>query len=161
MTVCMEVAANRGGSIRTVCVSFMRNPILVAMLLGLIVNISDIALHEGIATFATFAGRAAPPASLFALGVTLANSRLFPLDAPASATTVIKIFVHPLLVWTMVGWAGDLDQIWTSTVHLMAAGPCGAMPFVLALQYRVKADSVGLAIIYSTLASLVTLSIIG
>jgi len=34
------------------------------------------------------------------------------------------------------------------------------MPFVLALQYKVRAESIGIAIIYSTIASLFTLSII-
>lgn len=160
MTACMEIVSNRGKSMSTVFSSFVRNPVLVAMALGLIVNILGIELHDGVATFTSFAGKAAPPASLFALGVILAGSRFLPLDAPASIVTLIKIIVHPLLLWGLLGWAGDLNPIWTSTVHLTAAGPCGAMPFVLALQYRVRADSVGLAIVYSTIASLVTLSII-
>lgn len=160
MTVCMEVVSNRGGSLTSVFSSFMRNPVLIAMLIGLIVNIVGVELHDGVATFTSFAGRAAPPASLFALGVTLAGSRFLPLDAPASLVTLIKIVVHPLLVWGLLGWAGNLDPVWTSTVHLTAAGPCGAMPFVLALQYRVRADSIGMALVYSTVASLVTLSII-
>ena len=42
---------------------------------------------------------------------------------------------------------------------LTSAGPCGAMPFVLAVQYRVNPDSIGLAIVYSTLLSLLTLAL--
>lgn len=160
MTVCMEIVSNRGGSVASVLSSFVRNPVLLAMLLGLCVNVVGIEFHEGVATFTSFAGKAAPPTSLFALGVTLAGSRLWPLDGPASFTTLMKIVVHPLLVWALLGWAGTLDQLWTTTVHFIAAGPCGAMPFVLALQYRVRAESIGLAIVYSTVASLVTLSII-
>jgi predicted permease len=34
------------------------------------------------------------------------------------------------------------------------------MPFVLALQYKIKADSIGMAIILSTVASLFTLSVL-
>ena len=160
MTVCMELVENRGKSIAAVFYSLLRNPVLMAMLLGMIINIAGVELHGGIHTFASFAGKAAPPASLFALGVTLARSRLLPLDGPALLVTAIKIVIHPLLVWWLLGWVGELEQIWTATIHLTAAGPCGAMPFVLALQYKVRADSIGLAIVYSTMASLVTLSIL-
>jgi malonate transporter len=160
MIVCMEIVSNRKGSAAAVLFSFLRNPVLAAMMLGLAVNILGIQLHEGVATFTSFAGKAAPPASLFALGVTLAGSRFFPLDGPASIITLIKIIAHPLLVMCLLAGAGDMNPIWTSTVQYTAAGPCGAMPFVLALQYKVRPDSIGLAIVYSTVASLVTLSII-
>lgn len=160
MTMCMEVVAHRGQSAGKVFLSFVRNPVLIAMTVALIINALGFELHEGVETFTSFAGHAAPPVSLFALGVILAQRRFLPLDSGALVITLIKIIVHPLLVWCLFSWAGGHDPVWAPTIQLTAAAPCGAMPFVLALQYRVKADSIGLAIVYSTIASLITLSII-
>ena len=74
--------------------------------------------------------------------------------------TGLKIIVHPLLAWFLFAGYVDIDPLWRNPALLVAAGPCGAMPFVLAMQYRVRAESIGLAIIYSTVASLFTLSLL-
>ena len=42
---------------------------------------------------------------------------------------------------------------------LVAAGPAGAMPFVLAVQYKVPVAAIARAILYSTLGSLVTVTV--
>jgi malonate transporter len=156
----LEIASHRGESMLRVAQSFLKNPVLIAIFLGLLVNISGIALHPGIRTFTSFAGSAVAPAALFSLGIILAEAKLSRIDAPALLATTIKIVVHPILVWLLLSGVADLDQLWHDSVILTAAGPCGAMPFVLALQYKVRSESIGLAIIYSTVASLVTLSII-
>ncbi len=160
MIVGLEVVSHRGDSYLSVAASFLYNPILVAIALGLIVNILAIELHEGIETFITFAGKAAPPAALFSLGIIMAETRIGQVDSGALLVTAMKIIIHPLIIWLFFSWVANLDVTWSKTVLLTSAGPCGVMPFVLALQYKVKADSIGLAIVYSTVASLFTLSII-
>lgn len=160
MIVALEIISHGGESYLKVAGSFLRNPVLVGMALGLLVNIAGIDLHEGIETFISFAGKAAPPAALFSLGIIMAEARIFQIDGSALLVTALKIIVHPLIIWLFFSWFSDLDTTWSKTILLTSAGPCGAMPFVLALQYKVKADSIGLAIVYSTVASLLTLSII-
>ena len=49
---------------------------------------------------------------------------------------------------------------WDHLVLLVAAGPCGAMPFVIALQYGVRTEVIAKAILVSTILSLVSLSIL-
>lgn len=156
----LEFASHRGESRLKVARSFIRNPVLMAIGVGLAVNVLGLDVHAGIGTFTAFAGRAAAPAALFSLGIILAGTRIFHADLPALAVTVLKIFLHPLLAWLLFSRLGHIDQIWRDPAILVAAGPCGAMPFVLAMQYKIKAESIGLAIIYSTVASLITLSII-
>ena len=72
----------------------------------------------------------------------------------------MKIIVHPLVAWFLFTGIVEFEPVWRDPALLVAAGPCGAMPFVLAMQYKVRAESIGMAIIYSTVASLLTLSII-
>ncbi len=160
MVMALEVVAHRGDSYLKVAASFLRNPVLAAMALGLLLNLMDVKLHGGIETFVSFAGKAAAPAALFSLGVIMADVQVSRLDRAALTVTSMKTVVHPLLIWVFFSLLDNLDLTWTKTVLLSAAGPCGAMPFVLALQYKIKADSIGMAIIYSTVASLFTLSVL-
>jgi malonate transporter and related proteins len=160
MIMGLEIASHRGESLDKVAVSLLRNPVLIGVAFGLIFNIGSIDLHGGIVTFLAFAGKAAPPAALFSLGIIVSGLRISRIDHGALLVTAMKIVIHPLVLWLLFLMTGSLDGYWTKSSLLTAAGPCGAMPFVLALQYRVKADSIGAAIIYSTVTSLITLSII-
>lgn len=160
MIMGLEIAAHRGDSLDKVVVSLLRNPVLMGMVLGLVFNLASIDLHDGIDTFLTFSGKAAAPAALFSLGIIISDIRVSRVDHGALLVTVIKIVIHPLILWLLFRMTGSLEGSWSKTSLLAAAGPCGAMPFVLALQYKIKADSIGAAIIYSTAASLITLSII-
>lgn len=160
MIMGFEIASHRGESLSRVAASMLRNPVLMGVALGLVFNIGSINLHGGIDTFLAFAGKAAAPAALFSLGIIISEFRISRIDHGALLVTAIKIVVHPLVLWLLFLMTGSLDGYWSKTSLLAAAGPCGAMPFVLALQYQVKADSIGAAIIYSTAASLITLSVI-
>lgn len=160
MIMGLEIASHRGESLFAVAASLLRNPVLLGMTLGLVFNIGSIDLHAGIDTFLAFAGKAAAPAALFSLGIIISEVRVGRLDRGALLVTAMKIVVHPLVLWPLFLMTGSLDGYWGKTSLLAAAGPCGAMPFVLALQYKIKADSIGAAIIYSTVASLLTLSVI-
>lgn len=160
MVMALEVVAHRGDSYLRVGASFLRNPVLGAMALGLAVNLMDLDLHDGVNTFLSFTGKAAAPAALFSLGVIIADVKISRVDSAALVVTAMKTIVHPLSIWLLISLLGSLDPDWSKTALLTAAGPCGAMPFVLALQYKIKADSIGTAIIYSTIASLVTISVL-
>ena len=159
-TIGLEIASNRSQPWWRVATSFAKNPILMAIAAGLIVNGTGISLHAGITTFTNFVGSAAAPAALFSLGVILAQGSLFTLDYRAFAVTGFKIILHPLLAAFFFYGFVVLDPQSVDTAVLVAAGPCGAMPFVLALQYGVRADSIGRAIVYSTIMSLLTLSVL-
>jgi predicted permease len=160
MIMGLEIVSRRGDSYLSVAASLLRNPVLAAMALGLIVNLLGLNLHGGIQTFLGFASKAAAPAALFSLGIIMSEVRSSRVDVAALLVTIMKIVAHPLALWLLFLLTGNLGKGWGRTMLLTAAGPCGAMPFVLALQYRIKADSIGVAIIYSTVASLLTLSII-
>ncbi len=158
MIMVLEMVAHRGDTYLKVAASFVRNPVLIAMVLGLSANFMELSMHKGVETFLSFAGSAAAPAALFSLGIIVANVKIQLLDSATLVVTGMKTVVHPLIVWILLFLLPGLDSDWSQTALVTAAGPCGAMPFVLALQYKIKADSIGMAIILSTLASLFTLS---
>ena len=135
-----------------------KNPMLIAIFLGLACNLLAVPFHDGVITFLKFTGAAAAPASLFALGIILANSSPFRLDTPAITVSALKLFAYPLLFFVMASSVGISSSPDWKPALLVAAGPCGAMPFVIAVQYKVPSGSIAKAIVYSTAVSLFTLA---
>jgi malonate transporter len=158
--VALELSAPGFRSGRKVLVLLLKHPLLLAIAAGSLVNLLGISLHDGIHTFSHFVGAAASPLALFALGIILASTATRGLDKMALSVIGLKVLLHPLLAWMLFSSAAALaNPAWTSSALLVAAGPCGAMPFVLALQYQVKVATIAKAVGYSTLISLVTLAL--
>jgi predicted permease len=105
------------------------------------------------------AGAAAAPASLFALGIMLANNPMRPIGVATWSVVAAKIVLHPALVFALAGLV-TLSPGWDDITLLVAAGPCGAMPFVIALQYGIRTETIAKAVLVSTLFSLLTLSVL-
>jgi hypothetical protein len=157
--VVLELSAPGGHSVRKVPALLLKHPMLQAITAGLLVNLLGLPLHDGINTFVQFVGAAASPIALFALGIILASTASRGFDKTALSIVGLKVIVHPLLAWLLLSGAATMaNPAWSSTALLVAAGPCGAMPFVLALQYKINAATIARAIGYSTLLSLVTLA---
>jgi predicted permease len=137
----LELAEHGLHSLRQVARKLLGHPLLLAIGTGLGVNLLGIPLHAGIMTFVGFAGAAAAPVALFALGVVLWSGGERRQDPAAGVIAALKVALHPLLAWALFGPLPALDPAWRGPALLVAAGPCGAMPFVLALQYRVPSST--------------------
>ncbi len=138
----------------------LKNPMTLSIVLGILVNLVGLPIHEGIRTYVNFAGAATAPAALFALGVILAHCNWKRVHAATLAIVGTKLVVHPALAFVFFGAAGVLWTDWSTPVLLTAAGPCGAMPFVIALQYGVPTDTIAKSILLSTVLSVFTLSVL-
>ncbi len=156
----LEIASHRDEPLWKVGRFFVRNPVLVAIFLGMTVNLTGIGVPAGVMTFCIFTGAAAAPAALFSLGVILATATGRGFDGAAGAITALKTLVHPMVAGLLYLVLGGELRLSGDASLLIAAGPCGAMPFVLALQYKIPSESIGRAIVYSTVASLVTLAVL-
>ena len=156
----MISSGSSAGTVRRVAGAFWRNPPVLAMVLGMGVLATGLTLPPGVAFFLDFLGDGAAPASLFALGVILAGRSGTPKTAAPMIVVGLKLAVLPVLFYLVAVRLLELPESLTAASVLTAAGPCGAMPFVLALQFGVKADTIARAILYSTLASLPVLSIL-
>ncbi|MBB5516347.1 hypothetical protein FHS89_002378 [Rubricella aquisinus] len=149
----------KAGSARPVAVMGMmlRNPALLAILAGIGVNIAAGLAPPGLFTFAEFVGQAAPPASLFALGIIMAAAKFWPIGGATVSVVAIKVIIHPMIAFGLF-WLMQTEVEWADILLLTAAGPCGAMPFVIGLQYGVKTDTIAKAILISTVLTLFTLA---
>lgn len=155
----MDLMQARNPSPYKVLGLLVRNPFLIASVLGMLAWAVKPLVPQGLFTFATFVGAAAPPTSLFALGIILANNPIHPIGAATWSVVAAKIAFHPVLVFAFASFT-TVPSEWGDMTLLVAAGPCGAMPFVIALQYGVNTETIAKAVIVSTLLSLLTLSIL-
>lgn len=137
----------------------IKNPFLIAATLGILAWAAAPMIPRGVFTYATFAGRAAPPAALFALGIILASNPIRPIGIATWSVVAAKIIIHPVMVFTLAGFV-TLAPDWDDITLLVAAGPCGAMPFVIALHYGIRIETIAKAVLVSTLFSLLSLSVL-
>ena len=101
----MEIAKSDGDSIvqvaMNVCKSMMKNALFVAILLGLLVNFSGIALPKALLDGTNMVATTALPAALFGMGGVLYQYRPEG-DFGAIAWVVgISLLVHPAIVWSL------------------------------------------------------------
>ena len=158
--VAMEILAKKSLSWLGVTRKIAANPMMIAMVSGMAVAVAGIELPEGINVYLDFTGGAAAPGALFALGIIL--SQQGPSRRPwlPVVVTGFKLVVHPLLAWLCVVTLLGIDPLVAKPSLLVAAGPCGTMSFVLALNYGVRLNSIARAILYTTVGSVVTMTIV-
>ncbi len=135
-----------------------RNPIIVAIVFGLAVNLGGLALPAPLATFVDFNGAAAPPLALFALGVVMSATSLR-IDGVVATFSAIKMVAFPLAVFTGLQLAAPGEPAKDLFVFV-AAGPAGAMAFTLALLHQVPHEAVGRLIIVTTVLTLASLAVL-
>ena len=157
----MEFMTNQIANAKKVASQLVQNPMIIAIVAGILINLSGVTLPSGMITFTDFTGAAAAPVALFALGILLARSSPWELEPVAIVVTLLQLAAFPALLWLgfqSMGIAGGGAGLWPESTLLVAAGPCGAMPFVLAMRYGVRPDAIAKAIVYSTTLSMFTLA---
>lgn len=154
--VTTDLMANRGGGPGPAMKRIVSNPVLIAIALGLVVNLLGLTVPEPVLTAMGFAGAGAAPLTLFALGVILSSHALMPTRL-IGTVAMLKLLAFPALVAGTV-WMVAAPTDWQTLFTLTAAGPSGAMAFSLALLYRVRTDSIAPVIIWTSLLSLLSLA---
>lgn len=157
----LEVIGGRpnGNSSYRLLRSFVRVPPVFGIAAGVIANLVGLPVTGGLDFFTQFVGETAAPVSLFGLGLILvARQDKSSLSVPA-AMTGLKLICMPIIAWLLlfVVFRGSPD--WVNPAMLVAAGPAGAMPYVLALQYQVPVALIARIIMISTVISLMTVTL--
>ncbi|MDW4497698.1 AEC family transporter [Sulfitobacter sp. D35] len=149
----------RGGrGPRAALASMAVNPVLIAILLAIAVNIAGLTVPAPLVTALDFAGSAAPPLTLLAVGVILSGSPLVPTPV-VLAISGMKLALFPVLVWVALAGVAPGDPAGAQFI-LNAAGPSGMMAFALALLHGVRSEAITQVIIWTSLISLIPLALL-
>jgi len=163
VTILLEASQGRaqpGQVLTDTLKSILKNPILMAAGLGLAYGQLDLGLPAVVDRTLSLMGQAGAPAALFALGATLAMQRVAGSRGPAAAIIGLKLFVHPLITWLLLGPAFDFEPIWANAGILIASLPVGLNVFIFAQRYQVEVEVASTAILVSTALSMVTVTVL-
>ena len=160
-TVLIEVARGRGGGAKSAMIQSAKgtakNPIIIAMVTGLIVAGLGLELPHMADDFLALLGAAGIPCALFALGAQLARFKFAGSLGPTGVILALKLAALPAVVW---GLAEALDLApEAEAVAILASGlPTGANVFILANRYLVYQAPVVSSVVASTVLSIGTIT---
>lgn len=162
----MLVQASRGGDgsrrqrVAKIFVDVLRNPIILGILVGFVVNVSGLEIWGGIRQVLGFLGDAAVPCALFAMGASLAGYPLTGDVAPAIALTTIKLVLHPLLVWFIAVPLMGLSGLAVSVAVVMASMPSAVNVYLFGARYDAAAGVAARTVLLTSVSSMVTIAVI-
>ncbi len=134
------------------------HPVILPIIVGLLWSFANWPLPTWFDQPLGFLASAAGPIMLVLMGAQLSKMQLVAHLRAAITFTVIKNFLHPLLVFAAC-WAVGLSPLYTAVAVTCAALPTGVNAFLFAQRYRTNEDTVTAATALSSIASLVSLTI--
>jgi predicted permease len=157
----VQADRDRTGSLssrlRTVVHDVVRNPIIVALLVGAVINVSGLPLWSPAASILDLLGQAAIPCALVALGGSLAGYDASGETGPVLLLTALKLVVHPLLVWIVAVPVLGLSGLPVSVAVLLAAMPSAVFVYLFGARYDAAANVAARTVLLTSVASFATL----
>jgi len=163
-TTIIEIGRGQGGkvlhSLPKTLGALLRNPLLLAIAAGFVTRL--LGWHSPIVIdgFLALLTGSAAPCALFALGATLAGFHIGGGIRETLFLTVMKLLVHPLLVWFLANEIFALAPIQTAVAVILAALPAGQNGFILAQRYATYVERSASAVLITTAISVVTASLL-
>lgn len=136
--VVLEAHGSTGrGALLTGLGRSLRNPIIIAALVGVALALLPVTLPEWALSPFQLVGAAAAPLALLMLGMSLSGTRTTASHAPVpdlALAVVLRTVVHPLLAWALGTWLG-LSEPALLGVVAMASLPTAQNVLVYAMRY--------------------------
>jgi malonate transporter and related proteins len=160
----VEVALQPKGAAGAVALrvtgSLVKNPMLIAPVLGALMSASGAGVPDGVDRFLKLLADAASPCALVSLGLFIAEKRAAPKWSVLTPLVVLKLLAQPLLTWVLAALVFRISPLLTAIAVLQAALPTGTGPFMLAEYYGRNSDSTANNVLVSTVVSIVKLSLL-
>jgi predicted permease len=137
--------------------SIFSHPIINATILGVLASAFKFNTPQLVDGFLQLISAAAPPAALFALGVTLGMRKLAGMGAEFPLIVVMKLFLHPAMAFAFLWVLGWHDMLWLSVALMMAALPTATNAYILASLFDRYIEGASSAVLVTTVISVITL----
>ena len=157
--ICVGVASwARSGGMAAVF-SVFKTPALLALVPALILNISGIESPTFLSRMSGLLGQAMIPVMLFTLGIQMAEIAKIKIDFNVFAASTVRLIGGPLLAVILVPLFG-LQGIERDAGILQAAMPSAVLASIIAMEYKLIPEFVTTTVLFSTLFSILTLTVI-
>jgi predicted permease len=151
--------ANRAKLAEEIARAAFLHPIVIATALGLVFLAIGIRLPGPLDAVVSLARHAAAPGALFVLGLALSFRPIGRVAPEMPAILAVKLVVHPVIVYLLLGWVGGFDRVWVSTAILLAALPPALDVLTLAGRYRVYGERASTTLLLAMATSVATVTI--
>ena len=147
------------GMLKTVGMGLIKNPMIMAMVAGLLCSSSGWALPVPATEFFDILGAAATPGALFAIGASLASKSAERISV-AGWLAFCKLILHPGAIAIAALLIFPVAPYPAAVLIAATALPVAGNIFILATHYNVAPTRVSTSILVSTVASVVTVSLV-
>jgi predicted permease len=153
------------GKLGGAVVKMLKHPVIPSIFAGLLwgelcAHVPGLATPVVIDRILQALAIAAPPCGLIMAGASLAHVGLKAHWQAATLATGLKLVLMPLVVWASGRYLFALDPLWLAVATLNAAMPAGSNVYMVAQLYRTGVGLATNAVVISTGASVVTLSVV-
>lgn len=143
----------------TVGLALLKNPMIVSISLGVLASANQVPIPGPVNAFLTLLGDAATPGALFVIGASLA-SKSAERVAVAGWFSFCKLILHPLAVAMAALFIFQIAPYAAGVMIAAASLPVAGNVYILAQHYGVAPARVSASILISTVASVVTVSLV-
>ncbi|MTD15264.1 AEC family transporter [Nakamurella sp. YIM 132087] len=162
----LDISTSGRVSRRQLLTQPIRNPLIIASLLGVVVAATGITLPEVVTAPLDILGGAAIPLVLMAFGMSLHGGRPLrpgPERVPTIVASVLKSLVMPVLAWALAALVFKLDPVTVRAVTVTAALPTAQNIYNFAAHYErgaVQARDAGLITTVAAVPVLILISLL-
>ncbi len=146
------------GSARQLWLGIVRNPLIIAILAGLMVNGLDINLPRLLRDSASYLGQMVLPLALICIGGALDLKRLRRFDKVVFTASCWKLLLSPLIA-CIIAWSLGVRGEAMAVLFLLAASPTATASFVMVQALGGNGHLAANIIVQTTLASLATVTL--
>ncbi|MET4218651.1 malonate transporter [Bradyrhizobium sp. LB14.3] len=151
--------ASAASLILPVLLDLSRNPIMLAIGLGLLWRLTGLGLHPVVDRTVELLAQAGSPAALIALGINLFRFEVKGEKLGILVMSALKLLAMPAAAFVLAKLL-DLPPLAAGVVVLFAAMPTGANAYIFAVQYQRLVNPVSGAVALGTLLAAVTLPVV-
>ena len=138
---------------------FFYNPLMLSVIFAFMFSFLKIDIFTPIDTTINLIASSATAVALIALGISLNIQSVGEQKGVLVFITVIKLILHPILIFFIFFYSEGIDPIWIKTAIVCASLPVAANVFVLASYYKTFSNESAAAITLTTVFSSVTVTI--
>lgn len=132
------------------------NPLILATVSGLLVNVLGLRLHPTLVNVLGKLGTASLALGLLCIGAGLTLAAIREHRALLAYLSAVKLLAFPALAWALASWL-DLTGLHAQVVLLFAALPTASSAYVLAARMGGKPAPVAVIVTVQTILSMITL----
>lgn len=154
-----SVFTHKGGGIKSTLFAIIKNPLIVACLVGILLNQSGIGLPEHITSVADLIAQMALPMGLLAVGAALSFRVMLEARREVMLSSVLKLLIFPCIALGVAGLLSLTPEV-TQLLILFASLPTATSAYILSRQLGGDSEMMSAIITGQTLLAMLTMPLV-